>query len=156
MRARVLLALLEQALAEAGGQAARERDHALCVALHQAQVHVRLAALQALQKAGRGQLYEIAIALVVTGQQGQVVALCPVLRRRRVVVDEVDLTADDRLDAVLAAGVVQLHRAVHHSVIGQTERRLAELRGAGGEILDLAGAVEQRVLGVHVQMGAGV
>ena len=71
------------------------------------------------------------------------------------VVDEVDLTADDRLDAVLGAGLVELDRAVHHAVVGQAERRLAELRRARRQRVDLARAVEQRVLGVHVQMGAG-
>ena len=50
--ARLLLAVLEQALAEARGQAARERDHALRVALHLREVDGRLAALQALQEAG--------------------------------------------------------------------------------------------------------
>ena len=35
------------------------------------------------------------------------------------------------------------------------ERRLAELGRAGGELVDLAGAVEQRVLRVDVEMGAG-
>ena len=71
------------------------------------------------------------------------------------VVDEVDLTADDRLDAVLGAGLVQLDGAVHHAVVGEAEGRLVELRGARGERLDLARPVEQRVLGVDVQMGAG-
>ena len=71
------------------------------------------------------------------------------------VVHEVDLAADDRLDAVLGARLVQLHRAVHHAVVGETEGGLLELRGALGERVDLAGAVEQGVLGVHVQMGAG-
>ena len=45
--------------------------------------------------------------------------------------------------------------AVHDAVVGQPERRLAEVRGALGERLDLARAVEQRVLGMDVQMGAG-
>ena len=55
----------------------------------------------------------------------------------------------------LATGLVELDRAVHHAVIGEPEGRLLELRGALGERLDLARAVEQGVLGVHVQMGAG-
>ena len=73
----------------------------------------------------------------------------------RVVVDEVDLAADDRLDAVLVARLVELDRAVHHAVIGEPQGRLVERRRALGERFDLARAVEQRVLGVHVQMGAG-
>ena len=152
------VAILEQALAEARGQAARERDHALGVALDLGEVDGRLAALQALQKAGRGELDEVAVAVVVGGEQRQVVALGPggwALRRRRVVVDQVDLTADDRLDAVLRARLVELDRAVHHAVVGEAEGRLTELRRALGQRVDLAGAVEQRVLGVDVEVGAG-
>ena len=108
-----------------------------------------------IEKARGGELDEVAIARVVGRQQRQVVALGPARAARRVVVDEVDLTADDRLDAVLGAGLVKLDGAVHHAVIGQSERRLAELRGALRQRLDLARAVEQRVLGVDVQMGAG-
>ena len=76
-------------------------------------------------------------------------------RRRRVVVDEVDLAADDRLDPGLARGLVELDRAVHHAVVGEPERGLPERGGALDEAVDLRGAVEQRVLGVDVEVGAG-
>ena len=72
-----------------------------------------------------------------------------------VVVDEVDLAADDRLDAVLPGGLVELDGAVHDAVIGEPERGLAEGCGARGEIVDLACAVQQRVLGVDVEVGDG-
>ncbi len=71
------------------------------------------------------------------------------------VVHEVYLAADDRLDTVPGARLVQLHRTVHHAMVGQPQGGLLELRSAFGERLDLAGAVEQGVLGVHVQVGAG-
>jgi hypothetical protein len=72
-----------------------------------------------------------------------------------VIVHEIDLAADDWLDAVLGTCLVELHRAVHHAVIGEAKGGLLELRGALGEGVDLAGAVEQGVLGVDVKMGAG-
>ena len=68
------------------------------------------------------------------------------------VVDEVGLEAEDRLDAVLPAGLVELDRAVQDAVVGEPERRHPELGRARRERLDLAGAVEQRVLGVDVEM----
>ena len=74
----------------------------------------------------------------------------------RAVVDEVRLEAEDRLDVVLLAGLVELDRAVHHAVVGEAERGLAERRRARGEAVDVRRAVEQRVLGVDVQMRAGV
>ena len=69
------------------------------------------------------------------------------------VVDEVGLEAEDRLDAVLAAGLVVLDRPVHDPVVGEPEGRLAVRGRALGERVDPAGAVEHRVLGVHVEMG---
>jgi hypothetical protein len=70
------------------------------------------------------------------------------------VVDEVRLEADDRLDPVLVAGLVELDGAVHHAVVGQAEGGLAEGGGALGQRVDLAGAVEQRIFAVDVEMGS--
>ncbi len=71
------------------------------------------------------------------------------------ILDKVDLTAHHGLDVVLGARLVELDRAVHHAVVGEAEGGLVELRGARRQRVDLAGSVEQRVLGVNVQMGAG-
>ena len=60
-----------------------------------------------------------------------------------------------------ATGLVVLDGAVHHAVVGEPEGRHAELGRPRGEAAilsvralggDLAGAVEQRVLAVHVQV----
>ena len=81
--ARVVRALLDEPLAEARLQAAGERDHALGVAVEQLHVDVRLAAREALQEAGRGELDEVAKAGVRGRQQRQVVALVPGRSARR-------------------------------------------------------------------------
>jgi hypothetical protein len=57
------------------------------------------------------------------------------------VVDQVGLEPDDRLDAVLAAGLVVVDRAVHHAVVGEPQSGLLERCRPLGEGLDLAGAV---------------
>ena len=80
----------------------------------------------------------------------------PTLDALAVVIDDVHLAALDRLDPVLAAGLVELHRAVHDAVIGQRQRRLTERRRALGQALDPGRPVQQRVLGVDVKVGAGV
>ena len=92
--------VVDQPLAEAGGQAAGERDDALAVGRELVHVERRLAAVQALEEAGAGELDEVAVALVVLGQQREVVALDLARGAVGVVVDEVDLAAEDRLDAV--------------------------------------------------------
>ncbi len=153
VRAGVGRRALDQPAAEARLEAARQRDHALRVAREQVHVHVGLAAPVALQVARRAELHQVAEALVAAGEQGQVVALVAD-RVRLDVVHQVGLDADDRLDPVLAAGLVVLHRAVHHAVVGEAQRGLPERRRALGQRVDAAGAVEHRVLGVNVEVDA--
>ena len=71
----VVGALLDQAAAEARLQAAGEGDHALGVGGEQLHVDVGLAAREALEEAGRGELDQVGEAGVALGQQGEVVAL---------------------------------------------------------------------------------
>jgi hypothetical protein len=73
-----------------------------------------------------------------------------------VIIDHVCLAPEDRLDAVVAAGREQLHGAVHDAVIGKPERRLIERGRTRRELLDLARPVQKRVLGVDVEVRAGV
>jgi hypothetical protein len=80
-----------------------------------------------------------------------VVALHPPLRPA--VVDQIGLEPEDRLDVVLAAGLVVLDRTVHHPVVGEPQRGHVELGRPRRHRLDLAGAIEQRVLAVHMQVG---
>ncbi len=58
------------------------------------------------------------------------------------VVHQIDLTAENRLDVVFRASAVELHHAVHDAVVGESERGLVELGGPLGQVLDLACAVE--------------
>ena len=143
-------ALGDQPLAEARLEAAREHDHAGRVPVEELRVNGRLAAAKAVEKAARGELHEVAEALVAGRKQGQVVALPPALGAA--VVDQIGLEPQDRLDPVVAARLVVLDRPVHDPVVGQAERRHAQLCRPGGQLVDLAGAVQQRVLAVHVQV----
>jgi hypothetical protein len=113
--------------------------------------------LQSLEEARRGELNQVAVARVTARKQRQVVVLDSMARGRHglVVVDEIHLAADDRLDPRLARSLVELDRAVHHAVVGQRERRLAESGRTLDQACDLRRTVEQRVLGVNVKMCAG-
>jgi hypothetical protein len=51
------------------------------------------------------------------------------------------------------ARLVVLDGAVHHPVVGQPERGLAEGRGALRESIDPTGPVQDGVLGMNVEMG---
>ena len=154
MRARVVDAVFGEPLAEAGGQAARQCDHAFGVALEVLEADGGTSARHPVDEARGAELHQVAVAGVIGGEQRQVVALTA--PAGHFLAGEVDLAAENRLDAVTLGGLVHLDRAAHHAVVGERERRLAEGRGALGKGVDVACPVEQRVLGVDVQMDAGL
>jgi hypothetical protein len=66
---------------------------------------------------------------------------------------DVHLAADDRLHPGRHRRLVELHRAEHVAVVGHRDRRHAEGLHAGDEVGDLIRAVQQRILGVEVEVG---
>ena len=103
----------------------------------------------ALEIAERRELDQVRVARVVGGEQRQVrVALLVRLAVR----GDVDLAADHRLDAGAAGRLPELHGACHRAVIGQADRRHLELGGPRDEVRDPARTVENRVLGVNVEV----
>ena len=146
--ARVVGPVLLERLADAAGEAAGERDQALRVALEQLPVDAGLVVV-ALEVAGRGELDQVRVAGVVLGEQRQVRVALPL---RPAVLGDVELAADQRLDADLARLAHELDRARERAVVGQRHRRHLELGRARRERGDAARSVEDRVLGVDVQV----
>ena len=144
----VLGPVLLERLADAAGEAAGERDQAARVALEQLPVDARLRVV-ALEVAERAELDQVRVAGVRLGQQRQVRVAA---RARVAVVGDVDLAADDRLDPLVARGLVEVDRAGERAVVGERHRRHLELGRAGGERGDPARPVEDRVLAVDVQV----
>ena len=121
------------------------------MALEQLPVDARLVVV-ALEVAEARQLDQVAVARVVGGEEREVgVALL----LGPTVVRDVDLAAEDRLHALLSSLLVQLDRARQRAVVGQRDRRHLELGRARGERRNAAGSVENRVLGVDVEMDEG-
>ena len=145
---------LDDPLAAARGQAAGEADDALGVPLQQLEVDAGLAAVQALEEAGARELDQVAKPVVALRQQRQVVALDLAAHGSCRSSTKYASSPTIGLMPCFLRGLVELDRAVHDAVVGEPERRLAEARRALGELVDLARAVEQRVLGVDVEMGA--
>ena len=103
--------------------------------------------------AGRHQLDQVLVAFVGLRQQHQVVRLG--LRAALVepaALRDVDLAAEDRLQPAVARVVVEDHRRKHVAVLGHGERRHLQLDRFVEQLVDPAGAVEQRELGVEVEM----
>ena len=146
--ARVGRPVLLERLADPSREAAGERDQAGRVGLEQLPVDARLREV-ALEVAERGELDEVRVALVRLGEERQVRVAAGA---RAAVVGDVDLAADDRLHALVLRRLEELDRARERAVIGERDGRHLELRGALRERGDPAGAVEDRVLAVDVQV----
>ena len=139
--------LLER-LADAAREAAAERDEPGAVPVEQLPVDARLVVV-ALEVAERAELDQVRVALVRLGEERQVrVALLLGLA----VVGDVDLAAEDRLDAVLFRRLDEVDRARERAVVGEPDGGHLELGRAGRELGNPARPVEDRELGVDVQM----
>src|SRR5690606_2595409 len=66
--------------------------------------------------------------------------------------NEIEFAADERFDAGFLRSVVELDGTVEITVVGEGEGLHAELGGALHEPVDAAGAIEEAVVGVDVEM----
>ena len=163
---RLVLVARQQRLQHDTAQAAGRGDQPVVVSFEELPVDARLVVV-ALEVRGRGQLHEVAVALDVLRQQGQVVVeLLSALRVATRVVDpaaphrtlearlarHVRLGADDRHDAAVAARLVEVEDPVHVPVVRDTERGLAVRHRGVDELAHPGGPVEHGELRVGVQM----
>ena len=135
-------------LRHAAREAARERDQAGCVLLQELPVDPR-AVVVALEEAERAELDQVRVAGRRLGEQRQVRGA---LRLLVPVVCDVHLAADDRLHALLVRVLVEVDRPRERAVVGERDRRHLEPGRLVHERRDPARPVENRVLGVDVEV----
>ena len=141
----------------AGDRAREARGHtdkSLAVLAQQLHVDARLH-VEAFGKRERHHMNEVFVAGHVLAQQDKMavplaVDIAAVVARMR---REIDLAADDRVNALRLAGAVEVDYAVHDAVVGQRTRGLAEGGDTVHELFDAARAVKQAVFTMHMQMG---
>ena len=134
-------------------QAGAQADEPLRVPGQQVLVDPRLV-VEPLRVPGGDQLDEVVIAgevlreehEVVVGLPGRAAPLAAAAGR------DVDLAAEDRVDPPFARLVVEYHAREHVAVLGDGEGRRTGLLRMIEQLADAAGAVEQGVLRVQVQM----
>ena len=110
--------------------------------------------MEAFQVGEGDELHEVPVALVVAGQQDQVVwtaFLCAPVEAA--FVGQVGLAADDGLDAPVLALRVEIDGAVEGAVVGDRQGAHAQLDGPVDQVRDPADSVQHAVLGVVVQVG---
>ena len=81
-----------------------------------------------------------------------VVPVQPVLLVRHAPGGHIDLAADDGLDSGGLAGLVEGHRAVHDPMVGDGDGGLTHVPGGLRQLVHPAGAVQQGVFRMHMQM----
>ena len=147
------LLLVRQSLSHLSLQAAAQADDPLRVLREQILVDARLV-VEALGVAGRYQLDQVVVALVGLRQQHQVVGRLARTSALRVAAARrhVDLAPQNRLQAVLHGVVVEDDRRKQVAVLGDGNRRHLQGSGLLQQLVDTARAVEQRELGVEVQV----
>ena len=142
---------------DAGGdlalQTTAEADESFGVLREQVLVDARLV-VEAFRVAGRHQLDQVVIALFGFGQQDEMVRRLP----RRPALDaaiarrDVHLAPENRVDPALPRLIVEHDRREHVAVFRDRHRRHPELHGFVEQFLDAACAIEQRELGVQVEV----
>ena len=139
--------------AELAGEAAGGADEAFGVLGEPGLADARLA-IEAVERGLRGDADEVAVALFVFGEDEEMVVVVALAGGAMVgVFADVELAAEDGLDALLLGGVEEVDGAVDVAMVGHGHRFLAEGGDAIDEFLDVAGAVEQGVFGMEMEVG---
>ena len=137
------------------GETAGEGNQPVLVRGQQFLVYARLVIITGQMRLG-GELDEVFIAGGVLRQQQQVMIhvasaaagflFQPAARR------DIDFAADDGFDAFFAGSLIEINDAVHGAVVGDGQCGEFQFMGLVHQPVQPAGAVEQRILGVQVEM----
>ncbi len=134
-------------------QAGGEGDQPFVVVGQQPAVNARLV-VEASRLRHRSQLHQVAVAVLVHRQEDEVEVVA-----RALVVDEVvslgdvQLAADDGTQASFLGLGVELQRAVHRPVVGDSHGVHAVFFRFLNQVADADGTIEHGILRVDVQMG---
>ena len=119
------------------------------------QVHVDAGLdVKALQKGLGDHIGQVAIALLVAAEEDQMaglgIKLVGLLEPGAAPGGHIHLAANDGLDALGLTGPVEVDDAVHHPVVGDGHRRLAQLLHPLDQLFDAARPVQQGELGMQM------
>ena len=150
---RLFVITLQQGLRDLARKAGGKADDALMVFFKQLVIDTRLC-VKTFGPRGGNDFDQILVSLLILTEQDQMVPLViePVHLIEPCSLRHIDLAADDRMDPLFAACLIEIHRAVHGAVIGHRKGGHSKLFRALYQRLDTAGAVKQRILGMDVQM----
>ncbi len=141
-----------EVLRNLAGEAAGEADEAAGVAGEEGLGDAGLA-VEAVQGGLAGEADQIFVAFFVFGEHEEVVVLVAFALGAVVGgLGDVELAAEDGLDALLFGGVEEVHGAEDVPVVGHGDGFLADVVDVGEQLVDVAGSVEERVIGVEMEV----
>ena len=145
-----------QAAGNFSGQAGGQADKALRMPAQQVQINAGLD-IEPVYKGLAHQVRQIPVSRFVFAQQHQMTGFGVQLIGfvQPGAPGHIYLAADDRMDALGLAGPIEVDGAVHNAVVRDGHSRLPQLLYQLRQVPDAAGAVQQAVLRVDVQMGKG-
>ena len=113
--------------------------------------------VKALRKSAGVQIAQVPVSLFVAAQKDQMIhgsvqLMDPVGAASG---GHIDLTAKNGLDALCFAGFVKVHHTIHNPVVGDGNRWLAQLLDPLDQQGNAAGPIQQRKLGMDVQVDKG-
>ena len=150
----LLVVAFHQVLTDLAGEAAGEADEAFRMFGEKVFADARLL-VEAMQRGFAGQADEVAVAGFVFRQDQQVVVLGVGVGELAAMVlffADVEFTAEDRLEVLLLHRVEEVNRAIDVAVVGHGRRRLADLGEVFGQLVDVAGSVEEGVIGMKMEV----
>ena len=135
------------------GQAGGQADQALVVLLQGLEIHPGLP-VKALCKAGGHNFHQVPVAGIVLGQENQVVVSLVVdpLPIEAAARGDINLAADDRVDALFLRFLIEFDAAVHDPVVRDSGRILPVGYDLGDIVFDAVRPVEQGIGRVGVQV----
>ncbi len=148
--------VIQKVLADLRTKVPVDRDQPRAVLLKKFAIDPRLVVEPRQVRLG-AQHQQVLPPLVVLAQEHQVVPALAATRIRPVLARlagrrDIRLHAQDRLDPLLLAGLIDRHRPEDVAVVRHPHRRHAKLGHAAHQLVDAVPAVQQRVLRVQVQM----
>ena len=143
-----LQVVLQNHLRHLAGNAGTETDNALVIRSQHVLVYARFI-IKALQLTNANDFHQVMVACIVLRQQNQMVHAAVIFFQMRAL-GQVNLAADNRLDACLGTLLIKFHCAVHCAVVGNRQTVHAQLLSVGHQLVDFRSAVQQAVFRMYM------
>ena len=114
--------------------------------------HARLA-IEPMQRCLRCNPHQVPVALFVLGQHQQMIVVVSVAGRAVILVlADIKLTPQNRLDPALLRRLKKVHSPIDIPVVGHRDRLLPQVRDPVHQLGQVASPIQQRVLRMQMQM----